>query len=337
MGESADKLVIAISSRALFQLEQSNEIYENEGIEAYRKHQIEHEDEILKPGKAFAFIRKVLKLNEPPYASPGSEQVEVMLLSRNTVDTGLRVFKSMSHYFQPEDQVDSGKPAVSQISGSNALKLAIKKAAFTGGAEPWRYANSFGCHLFLSDDEQDVSKALANQVPSARLLYALPEDGDGLLAEDELPLKIAFDGDAVLFSNDSDQLYRNEGLEAFEESEAKHKDDPLAPGPLKPFLESLCRIQAQAREKKLASPIRTSLVTARSFRTTERVVNTFRSWNIPLDESHFLNGGDKTACLNAFNADIFFDDQKTLCDSASAHLPAGHLPQPEKSSGESGE
>ncbi len=286
-----DKLVIAISSRALFNLDASHQVYEEEGLQAYSAYQVAREEEPLDPGEAFPLVHKLLRLNE----RLGGERVEVVLLSRNSADTGLRVFNSIQHY-----------------------GLAISRAAFCGGESPWRYINAFGCQLFLSNEAEDVRYALECGVAAATLVSSKGGAGD------EGQLRFAFDGDAVLFSDEAERVYKSEGLEAFTESEKAAAHEPLGGGPFKPFLAALHRLQQAFPPSE--APIRTALVTARSAPAHERVIRTLRAWNIRIDESIFLGGLDKTEFLRAYQADVFFDDQQTHCASAGPHIATGHVP-----------
>jgi 5'-nucleotidase len=288
-----NKLVIAISSRALFNLDESHKVYESQGLEAYQQYQIDHEDEVLEPGEAFQMVNKLLRLNE---RLGGEPRVEVLLLSRNSADTGLRVFNSIEHY-----------------------GLNITRAAFSGGESPYRYVTAFGCHLFLSTDVQDVRSALDNGVAAANLMSS-----NSAREDDHSQLKFAFDGDAVLFSDESEQIYKDKGLEAFTQNEIETAKQPLTGGPFKHFLSALHQLQSEFPPED--SPIRTALVTARSAPAHERVIRTLRAWNIRIDESLFLGGLDKGQFLRAYGADVFFDDQQSHCDSASQHVATGHVP-----------
>lgn len=287
-----DKLVIAISSRALFNLDDSHQVYRNEGLQAYSEYQIAREEEPLEPGEAFPLAHKLLRIND---RLGGEPQVEVVLLSRNSADTGLRVFNSIQHY-----------------------DLNISRAAFCGGESPWRYINAFGCKLFLSNEAEDVRYALDCGVAAATLVSS-----KGGASDNEL-LRFAFDGDAVLFSDEAEKVYKTEGLEAFTASERAAARQPLRGGPFKPFLAALHRLQQAFPATE--APIRTALVTARSAPAHERVIRTLRAWNIRIDESIFLGGLDKTEFLKAYQADVFFDDQQTHCQSASPHIATGHVP-----------
>lgn len=286
------KLVIAISSRVLFDLSESDRVFREEGLDAYSQHQIAHEGEVLAPGEAFPLVQKLLRINEKLGGEP---RVEVILLSRNSADTGLRVFNSIEHY-----------------------KLSITRAAFCGGESPYRYVAPFGCHLFLSTHAEDVRIALAHGVAAATLLSSPKTQRD----DDEL--RFAFDGDAVIFSDEAEKIFKFEGLDAFTRSEKAAAKNPLNAGPFKNFLAALQSLQAEFGPAKC--PIRTALVTARAAPAHERVVMTLREWNIRIDESVFLGGLPKGEFLRAYGADVFFDDQQQHCESASAHVATGHVP-----------
>ena len=286
------KLVVAISSRALFDLEQSNRVFEEQGVAAYHAYQHAHENEVLAPGIAFGLVNKLLALNRDR-----APRVEVILLSRNTADTGLRIMNSIEHY-----------------------RLDISRATSTDGARTYPYVPAFDAHLFLSANPEDVRKALDAGHAAATILPS----NVGQNPEREGELRIAFDGDAVLFSDEAEQVYQREGLDAFEKSEADAAKAPLSGGPFKNFLAALHRIQAEYPPER--SPIRTALVTARAAPAHERVIRTLRAWNIRIDEALFLGGLDKGPFLKAFRADIFFDDQRGHCASASQHVATGHVP-----------
>jgi 5'-nucleotidase len=285
------KLVIAISSRALFDLDESHRVFETSGKEAYCRYQIEHEDEALAPGVAFPLVSKLLALND----ERPSPLVEVILLSRNSADTGLRIFNSIRHH-----------------------GLSISRAAFTGGQTPFQYISAFGAHLFLSAHAEDVVAALDAGLAAATIIGSSP------LGTGSAQLRIAFDGDAVLFSDESERIYQAQDLAAFTENEAAAARTPLSGGPFKDFLAALHHIQTQFEADQ--TPIRTALVTARAAPAHERVVRTLRAWNIRIDEALFLGGMDKGLFLRAFGADIFFDDQRGHCESASHHVATGHVP-----------
>ncbi len=286
------KLVVAISSTALFDMRLSHRVYETDGVEAYASYQREHEDEVLEPGEAFPLVNKLLSINK---RLDGNPLVEVILLSRNSADTGLRIFNSIAHY-----------------------GLDISRAAFSGGNSPYRYVSAFECHLFLSTNAKDVRNALDHGLAAATLMPSKKKQNK--LEE----LRIAFDGDAVLFSDASERIFKQEGLEAFYENETRSAYQPMDPGPFKIFLEALHGLQTEFPIENC--PIRTALVTARGAPTHERVIRTLRQWNIRIDESLFLGGLEKTAFLKSFEADIFFDDQQFHCTSARDYISSGHVP-----------
>lgn len=287
-------LTIAISSTALFDLDESDEIYREEGLEAYRQYQIDQEDRILKPGEGYTLVKKILNINK----ILSTPRVEVILLSRNSADTGLRVFNSIRDF-----------------------DLDITRAAFCGGESPYRYIKAFDCDLFLSTDAEDVRLALDQNVAAAMLFGRRqnPQTEDFL----DDPLRLAFDGDSVLFSDEAERVFQTEGLDAFSASESQQAQTPLHGGPFKSFLAALHELQKEFPEGE--SPLRTALVTARGAPAHERVIRTLRAWDIRLDESLFLGGIDKTEFLRAFEADIFFDDQAAHCERAAPHVATAHV------------
>jgi len=290
----ADPLIVAISSRTLFDLEDSHALFEREGLDAYAAFQRSHEDDLLTPGIAFPLVRKLLGLNVG--APPEAPRVEVILISRNSADTGLRIFNSIEHH-----------------------GLAIRRAAFSNGAPPYPYIRPFGADLFLSAHAEDVRSALAAGVAAATLLPAKAPQH----RHDQL--RIAFDGDAVIFDDEGERVSREGGLAAFTAHEREYATQPLSGGPFRGFLDALHRLQA-AFPTGESAPIRTALVTARSVPAHERVIRTLRDWGIRLDEALFLGGRAKGPFLEAFGADIFFDDSEHNIVSARDHVAAGHVP-----------
>ena len=292
--ENLNLLTVAVSSSALFDLTESDSIYQHEGLEAYRRYQIEHEEQVLEPGEGFLLVKKLLSLNDQLGDSP----VEVILLSRNSADTGLRVFNSIE-----------------------AHKLNITRAAFCSGDSPYKYIRAFGSDLFLSTNAEDVRQALDQQVAAATLIGSTVAGNRRRFSNQ---LKIAFDGDSVLFSDEAERVFQESGLDAFSRSEASSAEEPLEGGPFKNFLFALHKLQQQFSNDDL--PIRTALVTSRGAPAHERVIKTLRHWDIRLDESLFLGGRDKGEFLKSFEADIFFDDQAVHCENASSHVASGHVP-----------
>ncbi len=287
--EENHKLVIAISSRALFNLDHSHKIFKEQGIDAYAKHQQENENAILEPGVGFTLVRKLLKLNSK------KTPIDVILLSRNSADTGLRIFNSIEHY-----------------------GLNISRAAFTRGESTHPFVGAFKADLFLSSNYHDVQKALQSGFAAASIVESKSDNIH------PYQLRIAFDGDAVIFSDESEKIFQEQGLKAFQENEILSENVELKAGPFKSFLVSLQKIQSTFPEEN--NPIRTALVTARSAPSHKRVIHTMREWGIRIDESFFLGGLDKGIFLREFAADIFFDDQQQHCNSASKYVPTGHVP-----------
>jgi 5'-nucleotidase len=286
------RLVVAISARALFDLSESHELFESAGLDAYRDYQMKRENDLLEPGIAFPLVQKLLKLNDAPPAAP---RVEVILLSRNSSDTGLRIFNSIEHH-----------------------RLAIVRAAFTGGAPTAPYVSKFGAQLFLSANPESVARALHDGIAAATILPSKAPQR----ASDQL--RIAFDGDAVIFGDESERVSEEQGIDAFHRNEVELADQPLSGGPFRGFLAALHRLQEAFPAEE--SPIRTALVTARSAPAHKRVILTLRSWGVRLDEALFLGGRDKGPFLEAFGADIFFDDSHANIESARGYVTAGHVP-----------
>ena len=281
-------VVIAISSRALFDLDESNRVFEQEGLAAYADYQRQHEDEILSPGVAFPLIRRLLDI--------GTETglVEVVLMSRNDAMTGLRVFNSIAAY-----------------------QLGITRAVFTAGRPTAPYLKAFDVSLFLSASGDDVTAALAAGCPSATILTGIDYQDD-----DAAEVRIAFDGDAVLFGDEAEQIFRHQGLTAFQHSEAHLAHTPLADGPFRPFLEGLNRLQQTPAGRR----IRVALITARGAPAHKRAIMTLRAWGVNVNEAFFQGGRDKGNVLEVYRPHIFFDDLVTNTDAAAKIVPTGHVP-----------
>ncbi len=295
-----NRLVVGVSSRALFDLSFENEIFEKEGVKAYSDYQTAHEREILKPGPGFKLIKALLQLNEHPETH---DKVEVIIMSRNSADTSLRVFNSIEHY-----------------------GLNISRAVLAGGASLAPYLNAFKTDLFLSAYEDDVQSAVNSGIAAGIICSEPGNDYDA--TEDIGQIRIAFDGDAVLFTDESEMIYQKEGLEAFEENERKNADKPLPQGPFAKFLKTISNIQQEFPPENV--PIRTALVTARSAPAHERVIRTLRAWNVRIDEAFFLGGVSKRDVLEAFGAHIFFDDQAIHTTPASEVVPSARVPYKKK-------
>ena len=305
---SADKLVVALTARALFDLEAGHALFESDGVGAYAEYQSSREDDVLEPGIAFPLVRKLLALNR--IERPGLPRVEVILLSRNSSDTGLRIFNSIEHH-----------------------GLDIARAVFTSGAPTWPYIKPFGADLFLSANPESVRMALEHEIAAATILPARAAPGELVeksahgragAGEGLAQLRIAFDGDAVIFGDESERISREQGIEAFARNERELAEQPLSGGPFKNFLAALHSIQTAFPPDQ--SPIRTALVTARSAPAHKRVILTLRHWGVRLDEALFLGGRDKGPFLEAFGADLFFDDSTHNIENARRHVAAGHVP-----------
>jgi 5'-nucleotidase len=307
------QLVVAISSRALFDFEEENRVFEASDDRAYMQLQLQRLDQPARPGVAFSLVHKLLAFNvdgtsplgpagrppvgeRPPSERPGDgHHVEVVILSRNDPVSGMRVFRSAQHY-----------------------KLPVQRGVFTRGQSPWRYLRPLNANLFLSANEADVRSALDAGVPAARVYPHSARASDAHPSE----VRIAFDGDAVLFSDEAERVYQRDGLDAFHLHERERSSMPLAPGPFKPLLEALHRLQ---RTPPSDMRIRTALVTARSAPAHERAIRTLMDWRIEVDEAMFLGGLSKGEFLREFEPDFFFDDQTGHVDGAAVHVPSGHV------------
>jgi 5'-nucleotidase len=293
MGVTLDnKLVVALSSRALFDFEAENQVFDEQGDDAYERLQLERIDQPAQPGVAFPLVKKLLAFNDD-----GEHRVEVVILSRNDPASGLRVFNS-----------------------AKAKGLNLQRGVFTKGAPPYRYLKPLGAHLFLSANPDDVHGALESGFPAARVFSKSLIDA----ARHPNELRIAFDGDAVLFSDEAERVFQSSGLDAFQTHETTHAARPLPPGPFKPLLEALHRLQRAAGEK-VGIKLRTALVTARSAPAHERAIRTLIEWGIEVDEAMFLGGLEKGPFLKEFEPDFFFDDQLAHCESAVLAGPTGHV------------
>jgi 5'-nucleotidase len=283
------QLVVAISSRALFDFEEENQVFEASDDRAYMQLQLQRLDAPARPGVAFSLVNKLLAFNAQ------TPRVEVVILSRNDPVSGMRVFRSAQHY-----------------------GLAVQRGVFTRGEPPWRYLKPLAANLFLSTNEADVRSALQAGVPAARVY---PHSKRASAAHPN-EVRIAFDGDAVLFSDEAERVFQRDGLDAFQSHERDHSATPLAPGPFKPLLEALHRLQ---RAPVQGMRVRTALVTARSAPAHERAIRTLMDWRIEVDQAMFLGGLAKGEFLREFEPDFFFDDQTGHVESAAGHVPAGHV------------
>ncbi len=284
-------LVVGISSRALFNLEKENEVFEKEGLNAYRDYQIIHENDVLEPGSGFSLVKNLLNINK----LAKRKLVEVIVMSRNSADTSLRIIHSLDHY-----------------------KMDVGRMVLSGGEDISRYLSAFGVDLFLSCNENDVSNAIQNGFAAAMIYtrdkkYAIPDE----------QIRIAFDADAVIFSAESEKIYKESGLDAFNKNEIENQDIALAKGPMANFLKALSKLQEETKDLNV---LRTAIVTARNKDTGVRVIKTLRSWNIIVDEVFFMQGANKAEVLKCFGANIFFDDQDVHAAPASKLVPSARVP-----------
>ena len=285
-----DKLVIGISSRSLFDLAEENRVYEKDGLEAYVEYQRNHESQPLQPGAAFSLVKNLLTINQ----LLGEEAVEVVIMSRNSAETSLRIWDAIT-----------------------AHKLSISRAVFAGGAPLADYLKPFSIDLFLSADKEDVQAAIQGKTAAARIETV---HSSTQTSENDGTVRIAFDGDCVLFSDEAEQIYESGGLEEFQKEEQEKAHIPLEAGPFASFAKKLSKLQKKIRDLGVSpSPIRTAFVTARNAPAHERVLHTFQDWDLWLDESFFLGGLPKGPVLAAFGAQIFFDDQEVHLTSAENH------------------
>lgn len=288
-------LVIGISSRALFNLEKENKIFEEQGVAAYEEYQVQHEDEILQKGSAFQLVKAFLNLN----SIKQERLVEVIVMSRNNPNTSLRIFNSIEDY-----------------------GLDITRAALTSGAEITPYLKAFKADLFLSANAQDVQAAINSGIAAGRILTGTAH-ADSKRKIDQI--RIAFDGDAVLFSAESEKIFQKSGMQAFEEHERANANTPMGKGPFANFLTSLSHVQDMFMDSDM-HPVRTALVTSRNAPAHERAIKTLRNWGVRIDEAFFLGGVSKTEVLAAFGAHIFFDDQDVHTEPASTVVPSATVP-----------
>ena len=292
-----EPLVIGISSRALFNLEEENKIFEEKGLAAFEEYQVSHENVILQKGSAFQLVKAFLNLNK---LQKDKRLVEVIITSRNSPNTSLRIFNSIQDY-----------------------DLDISRAALSGGGQIVPYLKAFKTDLFLSANEFDVKQAIDNEIAAGTILTGTLHDNKKKIEQ----IRIAFDGDAVLFSAEAERINQHSGLDAFMTNEQEKANIPLSKGPFANFLMTIAHIQEKFPETKTEkSPIRTALVTSRNAPAHERAIKTLRAWNVHIDEAFFLGGVSKKEILSAFGAHIFFDDQHTHADPASEVVPSAVVP-----------
>lgn len=295
MADLTETLVIGVSSRALFNLEEENRIFQEQGVAEYRRYQYNNEKVVLERGTAFVVIERLLNLNK----LANKRIVEVVVMSRNSPETGVRMLNSIKSY-----------------------GLDITRIALSGGEPLSPYVESFSIDLFLSKDEKDVQAIIDTNFCAAAILYPPPENYSSL----DKRVKIAFDADAVLFSEDSELRYKKDGMDAFHKYESEHSEDPLTEGPFAKLLKKLSKVQEYLSSSIKESPLRLAIVTARNAPSHMRVINTLRKWGVYIDEAYFLGGWSKDSVLKAFGAQIFFDDQDTHLVKSSKVVPSAKVP-----------
>ena len=287
------KLVVAISSRALFDFEEENRLFETGDEAHYMHYQLAHVQQQPGPGVALALVKKLLAFN-----TEEEQRVEVVMLSRNDPASGLRVFAS-----------------------AQAAGMRIERGVFTRGRDPFAYLRPLGAHLFLSANAEDVQQALSLGFPAARVLTESRPAGDHYPQE----VRIAFDGDAVLFDDEAERVFKDHGLQGFRDHEVEHAARPMKKGPMMVVLEVIHAVQ-QLFPNKADCPFRTALVTARGLQAMERPINTLGAWGVRVDETISCGGDEKGPFLQAFGADLFFDDSPVNVESARQHVATGHVP-----------
>jgi len=302
------KLVVGVSTTALFDLEMEDSIYKNEGLSKFKQYQEEHKEEPLSKGLAFPFVKRFLNINN---IYPKEQPVEVVLLSKNSPETGLRVFNSITYH-----------------------NLNITRAAFTSGKNPCDYIPAYNISLFLSTDKTDVDGAINKNYPAGVILKTTMHDDPS-----DTELRVAFDFDGVLADDSSEKINQEAGLLQFQEHEIQYKDEPISAGLMKDFFTKLSGFQKMETEKMEKDPkynkiLRTSIVTARNVPAHERAINTLKSWNVDVDEMFFLGGIEKKRILSILKPHLFIDDQRShldlsLEDVALVHIPFGIMNQKE--------
>lgn len=289
--------IITVSARALFDLEDSHAVFESQGLDAFEKYQRERENQPLGPGPVFSLVKKLLAFNDN--RPEGVRPFEIVLLSRNSTDTAVRVLNTIE-----------------------ALGLPLIRAVFTGGEPSSTYIEAIGPDLFLSSNPKQVSKVI-NECKIAAATVQTPKNG-AVFPSHDTQIRIAFDGDSVLFSDEAELVYKSGGLLGFQRHEHANANTPLQAGPFRGMLEAIHAIQGAFPKNR--SPIRTALITARSMPAHLRALNTLQNWGVTVDEVMLLGGKNKAPYLKAFKADLFFDDSRQNIEHALDTVPSGHVP-----------
>jgi len=306
-----DTLVIGITATALFDLREADELFRREfeknpdyAITNYRAYMLQHEDTPLDKGIGYPLIKALLSLNRYQTADE-APLVEVIIMSRNSPDTGIRVLNTIRE-----------------------LELGITRSAFTAGESSADYLEAFDVDLFLTTHQEDAQQVIDSGV-CASAVFSIPPSYECDIPDGQV--RIAFDGDAVLFSESSELLYKEEGIEAFQANEDTHQDIPMPEGPFASFLKKLAKLQERLPMQVEYSPVRIAIVTARNSPSEMRVIKTLRHWGVYVDEAFFLGGIEKSHILKAFKAHIFFDDQDTHLETTSLVVPSGKVLYPSSS------
>ncbi|MCZ8143777.1 5'-nucleotidase [Flavobacterium sp.] len=289
-------LVVGVSSRALFNLEEEEKIFKEKNVRGFREYQFANEDKLLEKGTAFPLVEALLKLNK--HVDSKKPIVEVVIMSKNSPETGLRILKSIQHY-----------------------ELPITRWAFSAGEPLAPFIKAFNIDLFLSKDENDVQKIIDSSSCATALVYDPPAD----FKPETERVKFAFDADAVVFSEESEIIYKTQNIDAFHQHEKANENVPLNDGPFAALLRKLSDIQDQLPVEKELSPLRIAIVTARNSPSHMRVVKTLRSWNVYVDEAYFLGGWPKAPVLEAIGTHIFFDDQDRHLVDSQTKVPCGKV------------
>jgi 5'-nucleotidase len=297
------KLVVGVSSTALFDLHEEERMFEEKGIKEYRIYQTKNISKILNKGVAFPFIKRYLHIN---HVYKNDVPIEVVLISKNSPETGVRIFNSIKHY-----------------------ELDITRAAFTSGESPYRYIPAFNISLFLSTNETDVINAINSGYPAGRIISTHVTDKE----IDNPELRVAFDFDGVIADDESERVYTNAGgvLDQYHQYETSHVNDPHSPGPLADFFKKLALFQRIETSKKDNDPtykkiIKTAIITARNSPSHERAINTLKYWGVSVDDMFLLGGIEKRRILEVYKPHLYFDDQKTHLDSRLTDIPLVHIP-----------
>jgi len=295
-----DTLVVGITSSALFDMAEADTIYRQQGLRAYTDYQLKNAEVPLMPGTGFALVKALLRLNESKDRKVvATRRAEIVVASKNSPATCERLYNSIKHYGLDD----------------------IQRSFLTGGRSIAPYLHAFSVDLFLSRSIEDVEAALASDIPAA-VVYAAPQN----VTDDINEIRIAFDGDAVLFSDESEVVFQKHGLDRFVKSEKSKANIPLPQGPFFKLLKILSLLQSNETDNRSEPPVRIALITARSMPTHERVIRTLKQWNVRIDEAFFMGGVPKTDVLRTFRPHIFFDDQEAHCDRAADVVATALVP-----------